>query len=630
MHSSHATHGGDLKTDTVTIIGATLDLQEKVVKQAMTPISDVFMLSIDSKLDYNTLTKVCATGHSRIPVYEEVDVLVSSIAPNGTITPAQGQPRTQRVKKIVGILLVKQCVLLDPKDATPLRNIRLNKVPFVPNNEPLLGILDKFQEGRSHMAIVSRFSVEKAASVKKAVKQGLSQRLRKRVGMDTDSDTDSSEDEKSDGNRKKRVGRRRANRNKDIEEGLTDDGTTLEGDSPGINEIDFAKSSDKDEKATVVKSARKEKKSRSGPEGENNDSIPAAGEEGKKHKITTFQLPAAAMEMASMSMLEQRMPADAVLAKENAEDFLQNFDPAVMPLGIITLEDVLEELIGEEIYDEFDPQGAHGDPYEVPVDHSHEARTAAGINVETVDISPNIKTPTPIFKPMALKGLGFLRSRSAPPVPRDEVPHIENNNIGPQAHGDVVATTALTLNPTMESQVTAVEMPQPLLVPGDVRPVVAEQPSVSFAGIGSSAVDETKLKPVATDPINLSIPLPAMSAVDPRSTSPIPSLEAILLDRKRRLAAASSGNSFPSVPPSVASSIANLTLGVNDASTANVTRPVGSMPKGTRFKSSPLITGKSEVVGGKDEKGSEVRNDGGEEEGRISNEMEKSGPDIPE
>lgn len=33
MHSSHAIHGGDLKTDTVTIIGATLDLQEKVVKQ---------------------------------------------------------------------------------------------------------------------------------------------------------------------------------------------------------------------------------------------------------------------------------------------------------------------------------------------------------------------------------------------------------------------------------------------------------------------------------------------------------------------------------------------------------------------------------------------------------------------
>jgi metal transporter CNNM len=33
MHASHGIYGGDLKTDTVTIIGATLDLQEKVVKQ---------------------------------------------------------------------------------------------------------------------------------------------------------------------------------------------------------------------------------------------------------------------------------------------------------------------------------------------------------------------------------------------------------------------------------------------------------------------------------------------------------------------------------------------------------------------------------------------------------------------
>lgn len=32
MHSSMSRHGGDLKADTVTIIGATLDLQEKVVK----------------------------------------------------------------------------------------------------------------------------------------------------------------------------------------------------------------------------------------------------------------------------------------------------------------------------------------------------------------------------------------------------------------------------------------------------------------------------------------------------------------------------------------------------------------------------------------------------------------------
>ena len=89
-------------------------------------------------------------------------------------------------------------MLLDPNDAVPVRSIPLNKVPFVPNNEPLLGILDKFQEGRSHMAIVNRFSVEKAKSVQQEVKKGLTQRLKDRVGMGDSSSSDSSSDESAD------------------------------------------------------------------------------------------------------------------------------------------------------------------------------------------------------------------------------------------------------------------------------------------------------------------------------------------------------------------------------------------------------------------------------------------------
>jgi metal transporter CNNM len=51
MHSSMSPHGGDLKTDTVTIIGATLDLQEKVVKQVISPF--VFLLDSILKCDMN-------------------------------------------------------------------------------------------------------------------------------------------------------------------------------------------------------------------------------------------------------------------------------------------------------------------------------------------------------------------------------------------------------------------------------------------------------------------------------------------------------------------------------------------------------------------------------------------------
>jgi metal transporter CNNM len=82
----------------------------------MTPIDDVFMLSIDSQLDYALLKKICLTGHSRVPVYEEIDMPVSVTMGDESLEAREdGQQRTQKARKIVGILLVKQCVLLDPK-----------------------------------------------------------------------------------------------------------------------------------------------------------------------------------------------------------------------------------------------------------------------------------------------------------------------------------------------------------------------------------------------------------------------------------------------------------------------------------------------------------------------------------
>ena len=46
--------------------------------------------------------------------------------------------------------------------------------------------------------------------------------------------------------------------------------------------------------------------------------------ETKRSKIASFQLPKVAAGMASMSMLEQSMPADAVLTKESAAEVCQS------------------------------------------------------------------------------------------------------------------------------------------------------------------------------------------------------------------------------------------------------------------------------------------------------------------
>ncbi|KAI0633276.1 hypothetical protein C8Q77DRAFT_1114084 [Trametes polyzona] len=374
LHSATGELGGDLQSDTVTIIGATLDLQEKVVRQAMTPLEKVFMLNIDSKLDYETMKRICDTGHSRVPVYEEVEVPTVAKFPiplkgnnsSGTATPpkpsisADDAPlpdRLQKVKKLVGVLLVKQLLLLDPKDATPLRSITLNPLPCVPYNEPLLNILDKFQEGRSHMAIVSRFTVEKAKSVQHEVKKGLTQRLKDRVGMGDSSDSSSDESGDESGDTGTGTG--------------SDHDTTLRGDGS--------------------ESKKKRKSWRRRPHHKKRKSKESTAEEGQAKPADTVEMGNLRKETPRLGAVqsgiakalsagrEQSLPDDAVLGREQAKDFVQSMDPYVQPLGIITLEDVVEEIIGEEIYDEFDPEGqGHLGPLLSPDAKRFLARRRAG------------------------------------------------------------------------------------------------------------------------------------------------------------------------------------------------------------------------------------------------------------
>jgi len=88
------------------------------------------MLPLNSKLDRGTMTLLIETGHSRVPVY--------------------GNSRGD----IRGALLVKHMVGLDPAHATPFSELPLRELPPVPSNLGLYDVLNLFQLGRSHMAIV--------------------------------------------------------------------------------------------------------------------------------------------------------------------------------------------------------------------------------------------------------------------------------------------------------------------------------------------------------------------------------------------------------------------------------------------------------------------------------------------
>lgn len=71
MHGNEAGKGGELTHDETTIITGALDMTQKTVKDAMTPMSKIFSLDINSRLDEKTMGLIMSNGHSRVPIYLE-------------------------------------------------------------------------------------------------------------------------------------------------------------------------------------------------------------------------------------------------------------------------------------------------------------------------------------------------------------------------------------------------------------------------------------------------------------------------------------------------------------------------------------------------------------------------------
>jgi metal transporter CNNM len=130
---------------------------------------------------------------------------------------------------------------------------------------------------------------------------------------DSDSDTESSDDEKTLGNlRKKRGGRRgfmKGNKDKDLEADAEDYGTIKDEHSISReSQNDVGRTADGDNEKVNGAFANGPLKV---------DAMDKKNEESKKSK---FQLPKVPAGMTSISMLEQSMPADAVLAKAGAAE----------------------------------------------------------------------------------------------------------------------------------------------------------------------------------------------------------------------------------------------------------------------------------------------------------------------
>lgn len=132
LHHTIGDAGEQLNSDEVTIISAVLDLKEKSVGNIMTPMADVFTLSGDDVLDDDTMDRILSQGYSRIPIH----------APDSK-------------ENYIGMLLVKMLITYDPEDCQPVRDFALATLPETRPETSCLDIVNFFQEGKSHMVLVS-------------------------------------------------------------------------------------------------------------------------------------------------------------------------------------------------------------------------------------------------------------------------------------------------------------------------------------------------------------------------------------------------------------------------------------------------------------------------------------------
>lgn len=123
-----------LMEDEVTIINSVLDLKDKPVGDIMTPMQDVFTMSADTVLDERMMDTISSQGYSRIPIY----------APDNN-------------RNFIGMLLVKILITYDPEDAQRVRDFSLATLPETAPYTSCLDIINFFQEGKSHMVLVSDF-----------------------------------------------------------------------------------------------------------------------------------------------------------------------------------------------------------------------------------------------------------------------------------------------------------------------------------------------------------------------------------------------------------------------------------------------------------------------------------------
>lgn len=123
----------NLDAQEINIIIGALKIKKVTIGYVMTKLKDVFMLDLETVLNYNTVLLIIKKGFSRIPVYSKAR------------------------KNIVGLLFVRDLALVNPHTEVTIKSLIIfYKHPIISVDEghTLDIVFNHFREGKSHMALV--------------------------------------------------------------------------------------------------------------------------------------------------------------------------------------------------------------------------------------------------------------------------------------------------------------------------------------------------------------------------------------------------------------------------------------------------------------------------------------------
>ncbi|CAD7941307.1 unnamed protein product [Amoebophrya sp. A120] len=124
---------GALKKVEGDVVAGALKFRNKPLSKVMTQKQDCFMLNQNEVLDYATILEISNSGFSRIPVYNKTD------------------------SDIVGVLVTKDLIFVDPEDAMPLRQFLKvfgRHVERFFADDTCGDALHRFKLGRAHLGLV--------------------------------------------------------------------------------------------------------------------------------------------------------------------------------------------------------------------------------------------------------------------------------------------------------------------------------------------------------------------------------------------------------------------------------------------------------------------------------------------